>query len=205
MKLAIIILFLSNSVFLKSQIIDSVSIKPFPDVDSIEFCHQYETNNDCKTYLKSGYYISCYCDYFEFIHKTNYRYREFIPKFEGCMVDEKKDGKWEYSNTIIPNSHMCCNEMHIWPDSIVTYICGKRIKKSTICGDFVFRDDGTIEITSYCWREYNLKIQCIENNCVIIANEKYQVRTFYKVYLDEELECLFTGCYSSEIQKIMNK
>jgi hypothetical protein len=195
------LIIISNSV--SGQIIDSISIKPYQDVDSIQFWHTKELRNLNQYYFVKGYFEYCSCDYHRFLKERNYKGKEKKIIYEGMIENGFRQGVWIYWHDVKD----CCDEIQLYSDSSITYDQGKRIKKiDRFATYFYYGSDSLIINPFYDKKEViKNKIVCQKGFCKIIVNDKYTLNDFAIENLDREIEKIQSGVYNFDSRKIIEK
>ena len=189
---------------IQSQIIDSILIKPYPNVDSIQFWHTKESRISNQFYFVKGYFEYCSCDYHRFLNEHNYKGKEKIIICEGMLKDDLKNGTWTYWEDV---KGQCCDEILLDSDSTVTYDYGKRIKKIDRFATYSFYGSDSLSINPF----YNdkevikNKIICQKELCKIIVNDKYVLKMFSIENIDTEIEKLNLRVYNLESRKLIEE
>ncbi len=188
---------------IKAQIIDSVVHKPFANVDSIEYWHTVVRKDNNQEYFELGYYQSCNCTHHNFLNQDNYKSRDKHTIAEGLIVNGMKQGKWVYWNNV---KGMCCDELQISDDSIVTYNLGRPVFKRNNYATFVYKENEVLEVDPYRTNsEFKFKIICKGRECSILLNNGTLIKTFDKAYIDEELVLISLGDYNFKARQKLEK
>ena len=141
----------------------------------------------------------CSCDYHIFLQETDYKSTDTIRTSEGLIENGIKNGEWTYWNDV---ARICCDEFHLYPDSTVVYDNGLRIEKTDRLGHYIYFENQTrIEIAS---RSYNVAIECNQDSCEIMINDKFLLKRIEKEYLELEMKRIIAGEYDFEAKKIIN-
>jgi hypothetical protein len=184
-----------------SQIIDSVLYVPYSNVDSIEYWHKIEVVEG-KDYISHGYTQYCFCENHSSLKVPNHRSNNQICISEGYAENGIKNGKWTYWNNV---KGICCNEYHLYPDSTITYKKGVKIEKEDNLGHYFYSGNQT-RIELFMKNEFpNFVLECGEDSCEIIINNKYLLKTIDKEYLEIEMDMIVAGEYNFETRKIINE
>lgn len=202
-RIILLISFLNFSNYIYSQLIDSVQIKPYSNIDSIQYWHSAEQRNVNQYYVKNGYNIYYSCYYHNFLKQYNYKSNQTIILSEGLIENNYKQGNWIYWHDI---KSKCCDEIQLYPDSSITFNNGKRIKKIDLLATYLYFGSDSLTIHPFYDNNATIKhkIICQNSLCKIIINEKYVFKEFSIENIEQELNNIHNGLYNAESRKIID-